>query len=136
MPETLVVLLKVEFAFSMLNPPAITLPKLAILALYLRVFASKPYKYWAYFISAVLIVTWIVFVCVQMAICVPFNYQWNKSVHGGRCLNQFALFIWMGIPSILTDVAIIILPLPLIWRLQTSTNQKVGLTLTFLTGSV
>jgi len=128
--------LKLELSLSMLNPPALTLPKLAILCLYLRVFTTKPYRWAAYFIGVVLIITWIVYFCVQMVMCVPFAYQWDKTIPNGKCLNQFAIFVWIGLPSIATDLMIIILPLPIIWRLQTSINQKIGLTITFLTGSV
>ncbi|TVY57415.1 hypothetical protein LCER1_G003044 [Lachnellula cervina] len=135
-PHEWVIFLKLELALSMLNPPALTLPKLAILCLYLRVFTTKPYRWAAYFIGAILVVTWIVYFCVQMVMCVPFSYQWNKNIPNGKCLDQFAIFVWIGLPSIATDLMIIILPLPIIWRLQTSVNQKIGLTITFLTGSV
>ncbi|TVY23366.1 hypothetical protein LHYA1_G008324 [Lachnellula hyalina] len=135
-PHEWVMFLKLELSLSMLNPPALTLPKLAILCLYLRVFTTKPYRWAAYFIGVVLIITWIVYFCVQMVMCVPFAYQWDKTIPNGKCLNQFAIFVWIGLPSIATDLMIIILPLPIIWRLQTSINQKIGLTITFLTGSV
>ncbi|RDL32029.1 uncharacterized protein BP5553_09431 [Venustampulla echinocandica] len=134
-PERLKYFLKLELTLALLNPPAITLPKLAILCLYLRVFSTKIYRYGAFFIGAMLIVAWIVSFILQMAMCSPFEKLWDKSLPG-KCLNEFQIFIWFGIPHIVTDVAIIILPLPLIWRLQTTTNQKIGLTLTFLTGSV
>lgn len=128
--------LKLLIVLSLFNSAAITLPKLAILALYLRVFSRRAFRHAVYTIAAVLIVAWILFASLQFGMCTPFAYQWDKTIPGGRCLHEFKIFTWFGIPSILTDLAIIAVPLPVIWALQTSRNQKIGLTITFLTGSM
>lgn len=128
--------LKLELSLALINAPAIVLPKLAILCLYLRLFTGKIHQYAVYVTATVLILTWVIYFGLQMGICTPFSFHWDKSIPHGKCLNEFAMFIWIGIPSIVTDLAMIILPLPIIWGLQTSTSQKIGLTITFLTGSV
>jgi hypothetical protein len=46
------------------------------------------------------------------------------------------IYTWFSIPNLVTDVAMLALPLPAIWTLKMSRGQKVGLTLTFLTGSM
>lgn len=43
---------------------------------------------------------------------------------------------WSSVPHMISDVAILVLPLPLIWRLHTTLEQKVGLTAIFLLGGL
>jgi len=51
-------------------------------------------------------------------------------------MNQSAYYRFTKIPNIATDVAMLAVPLPIVWKLQTSLLQKIGLTLIFMTGSV
>lgn len=125
-----------KLVMLMINGPGITLPKLAILCLYLRIFQVKPYRFATFVIGGILIATWIASWSVAFAMCTPYSFQWNKSIEGGTCLNEFSFYIWMGIPSIATDLAMIILPMPIIWRLQTSIGQRIGLTITFVAGGL
>ena len=66
--------------------------------------------------------------------CKPLAYSWDKTVAGGTCIDQLAYFRYNTIPNILIDGAMLVLPLPSVWKLQTSTTQKLGLTVIFLTG--
>lgn len=134
-PTQITTFLKLQIVLSFLNASAVCLPKLCILCLYLRVFQAKPYRYGTYFIAAFLIAHWIAHFVLQFGMCAPFEKQWHPMVEG-HCISAYKVFIWSGFPSIIADLMIIILPLPLIWRLQTTINQKLGLTATFLTGSM
>ena len=68
--------------------------------------------------------------------CKPVAFAWDKTINGGKCINTLAYFRYATIPNIITDAAMLISPLPTIWKLQTSNAQKIGLTAVFLTGSV
>jgi hypothetical protein len=46
------------------------------------------------------------------------------------------MFRYGSIPNIVTDVVMLILPMPLIWGLHVSTKVKIGLLVTFLLGSM
>jgi hypothetical protein len=119
--------------------PSVALPKLAILYLYLRIFQTKPYRYASYIIASVLIMTWIIAWIIQGVFCTPVRYFWDKSITDGHCMNfnkQEVIFRWISFPNIVTDVAMLILPLPVLWKLHTSRNQKIGLTITFHTFSL
>ncbi|KUJ19545.1 uncharacterized protein LY89DRAFT_780467 [Mollisia scopiformis] len=134
-PSTIMWALKLQVALGYINPVAITLPKLAILGLYLRIFTIKAYRYLAYGIAAVLIANWIATLVSVSLICRPFAYQWDKSIPGGTCLQYQWMYTWFSIPNLVTDVAILVLPLPIIWNLQMSLNKKIGITITLITGS-
>ncbi|KAG9231117.1 hypothetical protein BJ875DRAFT_129805 [Amylocarpus encephaloides] len=127
---------KSKIALLYMYIPSVVLPKLAILCLYLRLFKTPFYQHAAYAIGAILVVSMIVAWVLASVICVPFAYNWDESIEGGRCLNKGLLYALMSIPNIGTDVAIFVLPLPVVWKLKMGRAQKIGLTITFVTGSL
>lgn len=114
----------------------VTIPKLALLAMYLRIFTQKPYRMAAYALGVILISSSIANMTVAIFQCRPVAFFWNRTIPGGRCVNTRDFFMYGSLPNILTDIALLILPIPLVWSLHTTTNVKVGLTCTFLTGSM
>ncbi|KAL8834224.1 MAG: hypothetical protein Q9170_003855 [Blastenia crenularia] len=46
-----------------------------------------------------------------------------------KAFRNTALVIAVNIPNIVTDVAMLILPMPMVWKLHTTKGRKVGLTL-------
>lgn len=68
--------------------------------------------------------------------CSPVAYAWDKTIRGGTCINEQAYYRYISLPNVITDAVMLVLPLPLVWRLHTSLSQKIGLTVIFLTGSV
>ena len=112
-------------------------PKLAILCLYLRLFTQKIYRYASYLLIGILITTAIVNSISAGVSCTPFAYNWDKTIPGGRCFPDInAWYLWVSFPNIVTDVFMLILPLPVIWKLQMSRKNKLGLTMVFCTGSM
>jgi hypothetical protein len=134
--STIVVWLKLQFAVIWMYSPSVALPKLSIICLYLRIFTTKRYRYTAYGVCGVIIANWIANWIATLCICTPVAYNWDKTIPGGHCFNESALITWVSVPNLLLDLAILVMPMPVIWKLNTSRIQKVGLTLTFLTGSM
>jgi hypothetical protein len=83
-----------------------------------------------------MVATWIAETFSAIFQCWPVEYVWDKSIEGGHCVNQNALFQFWSVPNIATDTAMLVLPMPTIWNLQMSKIQKLGLTFTFLLGSM
>ena len=67
--------------------------------------------------------------------CVPISSAWNRS-ETGKCVPYGALVLAMGIVNIVTDVIILILPMPLLWRLKVSNPRKWMLTIMFSLGGL
>lgn len=135
-PKAVTRYLKILFAVSVYYFSTVGIPKLAILSFYLRIFTTKPYRITVYTLSSIVILTGILCVALSFGACRPFAYNWDRSIPGGHCIDESAFYRFGSLPNIITDVAILVLPLPLVWNLQTSRNVKVGLTLTFMTGSL
>ncbi|KAF2107504.1 hypothetical protein BDV96DRAFT_588838 [Lophiotrema nucula] len=116
---------------------AVALPKLAIIDLYLQVFRCRKTIYVCYGIAAVIVLTAIVNTFVTIFQCTPINDLWAPVDKGhGHCMNVNVLFQWASFPNILADVAMLVLPMPTVWRLQTGWRVRLGVCVTFLTGSI
>ena len=117
-------------------PVSITLPKLSILWLYLRIFTVRSFRYTTFAVLGVVIVTYITGLIMTLTLCTPFAFTWDKSIPDGHCADNTAAYRYISVPNIATDLAMLMLPLPAIWNLHASKMQKTGLTIIFLAGSV
>lgn len=135
-PEKVVVWGKYLVTLSVLYFFGVNIPKLAILALYHRLFPNKTIRIAVYILTAVLIGLTISNVVADLAACQPFEANWDVTLPGAHCFNKEAFFIWGSIPNIITDVVMLFLPMPVIWKLHTSKRLKIGLSVTFAVGSL
>jgi hypothetical protein len=135
-PETLTIWGKYLVALSALYFGSVNIPKLAILALYHRVFPAPSMQLAVKILVGIVIALTLSNFIVGLSACRPFEANWDFTLPGAKCINKEAFFIWGSIPNIATDVAMIVLPMPTIWKLQTSKNMKVGLMITFAVGSL
>lgn len=135
-PGKIVVWAKFVLIIPELYLAAATLPKLAILALYLRIFVTAPYRIACWTLAAILTANWIGTTVAGFLTCIPLRFLWDHTVPGGHCFNINAYFRWSSLTNVITDVIMLILPLPVIWKIQTSRNVKIGLSVTFATGSM
>lgn len=110
-------------------------PKLAILAFYLRIFTSGLCRYTVYVVAIATIATGIVCCAMCLNLCRPFALNWNPELPG-VCIDKKSFYQWGSLPNIITDVVILVLPISMVLRLKTSGKMKVGLMLTFMTGSM
>ena len=67
--------------------------------------------------------------------CNPIHGFWDFTVVS-KCINPKTFYIGTSIPNILTDVAILCLPITQVWQLQMSNKQKVVVSTMFMMGSL
>lgn len=65
--------------------------------------------------------------------CVPITKNWDRAVTG-VCFSQGIAWFVNAALNILTDFAILILPLPILPKIKQSRRQKIGLYLIFALG--
>ena len=123
-------------AISVLYFGSVNIPKLAILVLYHRLFPNKKIRLAVRITAAVLVCLTISTVTTGLASCRPFAANWNPKLPGAYCINKEAYFRYGSIPNILTDIVILVLPVKIVWKLNMSTRLKIGLTATFIVGSL
>lgn len=116
-----------------------TFPKLAILILYLKIFRAKWSRIGCYITAVVIILACVVNVPTVIWECSPVDFLWNQYLDPsaeGHCDNIVKHFLYGSIPNIATDVALLLLPIETIWKLQTTRKMKISIFLTFVTGSM
>lgn len=111
-------------------------PKLVILAIYLRISPKAPYRIACWALAVLLITNWVGTTLAGFLSCISLEFWWDRSIPDGRRFNINSYFRWAGLNNIFTDVIMLILPLPVIWKLKIATNIKIGLTFTFAAGSM
>lgn len=69
--------------------------------------------------------------------CVPLSDLWKPpSNRPPACINFGTLVITMGVLNIATDIIILSLPIPLVWRLQVSKSRRWQLIIVFSLGGL
>jgi hypothetical protein len=124
------------YALEWLYLPAVALPKISILLLYLRIFQNRAERMISHALIYIVLINWIAYLIAASLQCFPFAYQWDKTIKGGTCVDQPVFYRTVSAPNIATDLVILLLPIRMILELKTSSSRKVGLSLVFLSGSV
>ena len=105
--------------------PAAYAIKVTLLLLTARIFSVRESISKA--IHIFIVVLLIAYVPNQIAktiICTPIKAYWDQSVKG-RCLQQRKIFIADTTLAIVTDLIVLILPIPLAWSLRYPTRAKI-----------
>ncbi|KAF5534438.1 integral membrane protein [Fusarium mexicanum] len=117
--------------------PTTILSKLTLCFFYYRLSPSLWYQYSVYFTgflcSASLIGIWF---SVLFA-CKPIAAGWDVRMSvGATCINRPPIYITQAAFGCITDVMLLVLPIPTVIGLQMSTRQKLGLVGLFAIGSI
>lgn len=123
-----------EFTYT----PAVMFAKLAALFLYHQVFEHPRYRLIIVGIGVIIILQGVISFILAFSICRPFRYFWTQAVdvNDGTCGDVMLFYKSYSIPSLVTDIAMLLLPWPILLKLQMPTSEKIGLILTFLTASL
>jgi hypothetical protein len=107
--------------------------KTAILILYHRMAAAYPFlRYASLFLMAVVNIAGIVLTFLNIFQCHPISAAFIEI--DGMCIDIVALYLSSAPINVLTDLAILLLPLPILTSLRMEFRQKVILVATFIIG--
>lgn len=65
-------------------------------------------------------------IVAQVAICRPFALNWDQTIDG-KCGSQKWFYFCMGIINIFTDVFMLALPMPFLYKLKLANRKKAAL---------
>lgn len=128
---------KCILTFEYLHFTAVGLPKLAIVALYLRVFQWQgTMQRAAHAVVALLIATWLASVVTATLQCRPLEFWWDPTVPGGVCVDMQTFFRAMAVASPVLDIFVVALPVSTVWGLRIAARKKVELMFILTVGSL
>ncbi|KAF4331543.1 integral membrane protein [Fusarium beomiforme] len=107
--------------------------KASFLFQYKRLFVEERTRRAIYIVGAIVLLFSIETVVVSVFMCVPIRKFWVPSLPG-FCVDKRALWFTNSSLHIITDIAIIIIPMPELSRLNLPRGQKIALLLVFACG--
>jgi hypothetical protein len=131
--ENVITIAKLLVAAEILYVFNLAWTKISFLLMYYRIFHVPYFKRWAYIIGTFVVIWVITIMFVFIFICVPVEKLWYPQLPG-HCVNQVGTWIANAASTIGTDLAILVLPIPQVWKLQLATSQKIALTFAFSLG--
>ena len=112
----------------------VMLIKLSLLLFYLQLAVDSKFR------LVVCTLIWIVAsysiasVIVVIFSCYPVTKSWDPTVQGGSCVNLPVFYIANMSLNSATDIAVLLLPAPLLWGLRMPLRDKIALSGVFMTG--
>ncbi|EER40944.1 integral membrane protein [Histoplasma capsulatum H143] len=117
--------LKISYAITILYVPMAFSVKVALLAIVIRIFNPDRKKVLGvYMILGVLLLYYIPAIFLKIFFCIPISGYWEGAASGAKCLNQQNLITADAVISMVSDFAILVLPLPLTWSLHIRKTKK------------
>jgi len=107
--------------------------KFSILFQYIRIFPARSFRLACYVVMAI-VATYSSWAIVSGYVnCVPVAKFWNHDLPG-HCLSFEAVWFFNASMNIATDVTLLVLPMPLLFKLQLPRTQKIALIGVFAIG--
>ncbi|CAK3739231.1 integral membrane [Lecanosticta acicola] len=124
------------FALEVIYTTALALNKLSILMMYQRLFGIDRRLTLAVKVVAAVVIAWWAGVDIATFLqCEPIERFWEYSTVG-KCFDVVDFFEGSAIPNVIADVLILLLPQPILWKLQMSWSNKLALCGIFLLGAL
>lgn len=67
--------------------------------------------------------------------CIPITDIWSAHPTG-RCINFSRWAVSTAVLNVLSDLAVLVMPMPLIWKLQLPMHKKIGVSIAFSLGGI
>ena len=129
-------LVKWTFIASNTYVPSLLGYKMSILFLYLRIFnVNRSFRYCTWTVMFITFGYLFSNFCTQIFGCQPIAKYWKPQIPGHCILTLKADYVYAPL-NFITDLLIFILPLPMVWRLQLSPGDKLGVLVIFMIGSM
>ncbi|KAH7418896.1 hypothetical protein BKA64DRAFT_655508 [Cadophora sp. MPI-SDFR-AT-0126] len=110
--------------------------KLSILLLYLRLSPYKRFRIAVWVIIATTVLYSFLGSFEFLFNCQPIAKNWDLTITKGKCINVSKILMTHGSINVVTDVAMLVLPIALVRKLKMQMKQKVALACLFMTGTL
>ncbi|KAH8425101.1 uncharacterized protein LDX57_002850 [Aspergillus melleus] len=132
--DNVIVVMQVLFAYVLIYIFTIPLIKMSIICFYRRIFGMNAAMWFCIFLTLGYCVACTI---TFLSCCRPLSYYWTqyRDSSGGKCVfDLYSFYIGNAVANVVTDVIILLVPIPLIWKLQMRTTLKVMISSIFILG--
>lgn len=120
---------------SIIYVPTLAFAKMSLLLIFRRITPEKNRRFMIHIVMTVVVGYSIALIAVLIFSCRPVSKAWDFAL-SGTCINRPAVYVATACVNIITDCAILALPIPMVIKLQLPTQQKIGLVGLFAVGSL
>lgn len=116
---------------------SLALAKVAIAFLYLRLSPDRTFRLLVFGCMGFVVAYTIAGVICMVFACSPIEAAWDTALHmlaTTKCLNWPLSYLAQAAFNIATDIALFILPVKTVWRLQLPIQQRLGVICMFASG--
>ena len=132
--STLTLPLKAYLAEDIVWAAANTSVRIAVLHFYMTIFRSnRAFLRVAYALFVLVVAFGVGIVISDVLTCRPLAKYWDPS-QSGVCGNPGVSLVALSSCNIIADLTIVLLPLPMVWGLQITTQRKIELSIIFALG--
>ncbi|KAI3334197.1 hypothetical protein F4824DRAFT_502276 [Ustulina deusta] len=129
-PDLLILFPKLLYIVDLLWATIVTLLKLSILHFYSVIFPQRSFRRLVYIAMFCCIVFWFGSFFGTAFLCNPPQKKWLPDTPG-HCNDEITMYVSIVTGDLLTDLIIIALPMPILWRLHLPISQKIPIILAF-----
>ncbi|KXJ90075.1 hypothetical protein Micbo1qcDRAFT_189222 [Microdochium bolleyi] len=108
--------------------------KMSLLLVYNRLTPELWFRYPVWFTMFVVVASNVILQFVTIFPCSPVAAAWDLTITDFTCMDRPAIYKATAILGAATDVLVLAVPMPLVWRLQMPRRQKMGLAALFSVG--
>ncbi|PQE27152.1 integral membrane protein [Rutstroemia sp. NJR-2017a WRK4] len=127
---------KVEYASYVIMSLTFGTIKISVVSFYRRIFVGEAFRRWSTFLL-IFIGLWMLAFFISLTLWCGTHPAagWTSYKEILKyCDNLADLELAFAVTDAMTDLAVILTPIPILWKLQLSTNRKIALTGIFLLG--
>ncbi|PWY83997.1 hypothetical protein BO83DRAFT_449317 [Aspergillus eucalypticola CBS 122712] len=116
--------------------PALGLSKISLIILYYRLSdMQREWRITLWGMTAFVVAYMIVLECLFLFTCEPVHKSWYPDIDG-RCWSKAPIFMAGVVASMFIDLVLLVMPLPIVLKLQITSKKRFGLILMFGLGGL
>ncbi|KAL4892368.1 hypothetical protein BDV59DRAFT_193867 [Aspergillus ambiguus] len=113
---------------------AVIFSKLSILAFYLRLSPQQWFRILTFLLMGIATCYVLVYTFLFIFRCNPIDKNWDITITRGSCLSTRTIMTVLSVANIVMDVLTLLLPIPVIMRLNMRLAQRVSVVVLFSSG--
>ncbi|KAL3479194.1 hypothetical protein BJX99DRAFT_268605 [Aspergillus californicus] len=113
---------------------AVILSKLSILAFYLRLSPQPWFRTLTFTLMGIASCYVLIYTFLFTFRCNPIAQNWDVTITSGKCINTRTIMTVLSVANIIMDILTLLLPIPVIMRLNMRLAQRISVVLIFSSG--
>ena len=120
---------------------AVAFAKIAILIFLYRIFSvDTKFKWSCCFVGSLVSLWTTISALITIFSCRPFMARWSFTFQQEhpefKCISTSMIILYYGWFNTVTDYVLLVMPMPLIWKMQMAFSRKLGVVIAFATGAL